>query len=60
LRNGGISLTDSDSLLKVAKSGLLLRAVRGEANVRMPPGPPLKKKELRVLTEWVKRGASMK
>ena len=69
LRNGGISFLDRESLLKGGsrgpaivpgqpeKSGLI-DALRHEGQVQMPPGPPLPPKEIRILTEWVRRGAA--
>jgi hypothetical protein len=68
LKDGDISFADRDSLLKGGKRGpavvpgkpeesVLIKAVRGEGDLRMPPGPSLTKREIKNLEEWVKRGA---
>jgi hypothetical protein len=68
LKDGDISFNDPNSLLKGGKRGpaivpgkpgssLLIQAVRGDADIKMPPGPSLPKREVSILTEWVNRGA---
>ena len=36
---------------------LVLRAVRGEGRIQMPPGPTLRKREIAILNKWVQDGA---
>lgn len=69
LKNGDISFLDPDSLLVRRGSrgpaivpgkpeeSLLIDALRHEGEIQMPPGPKLRSKEIRLLTEWIKRGA---
>jgi hypothetical protein len=68
LKNGGISFLDRESLLHGGTRGpaivpgkpeqsLLVTALRHEGELQMPPGPKLSKKEISVLTIWIKRGA---
>ena len=68
LKNGGISFLDRESLLKGGSRGpaivpgkpegsMAILALRHEGELQMPPGPKLPEKEIRVLTEWVRRGA---
>ena len=68
LKDGDISFNDRNSLLKGGKRGpaivagapedsVLIQVIRGEGDLRMPPGPSLSKREIATLTEWVKRGA---
>jgi hypothetical protein len=68
LKDGDISFNDRDSLLKGGKRGpavvpgkpdssMLIQAIRGDADIKMPPGPPLPKREISILTEWIDRGA---
>jgi hypothetical protein len=68
LKDGDISFEDRDSLLKGGKRGpaivpgkpqdsVLIQAVRGEGDLRMPPGPSLTKRDIRTLSRWVKQGA---
>jgi len=68
LRNGGLSLLDRESLLAGGGRGpavepgkpeesVLIQALRHEGELQMPPGPALPAKEVRVLREWVRRGA---
>jgi hypothetical protein len=68
LKDGDISFNDRNSLLKGGKRGpavvpgkpessVLIQAVRGDADIKMPPGPSLPKREVSILTEWVNRGA---
>jgi hypothetical protein len=69
LNNGGISFLDRESLLKGGPRGpavapgkpeasMMIVALRHEGELQMPPGPKLPAKEIRVLTEWVRRGAA--
>ena len=68
LKDGDISFNDRESVLRGGKRGpaivpgnpensILIQAVRGEGDLRMPPGPSLSKREIAILTDWVKRGA---
>jgi hypothetical protein len=68
LKDGDISFNDRESVLKGGKRGpaivpgkpensSLIQVIRGEGDLRMPPGPSLSKREITILTEWVKRGA---
>ena len=68
LKNGEISFMDRESLLKGGRRGpaivpgkpgesVLIESLRHEGELQMPPGPKLPKKEIRVLTEWVRDGA---
>jgi hypothetical protein len=68
LKGGDISFTDRDSLLKGGKHGpaivpgnpqesVLIHALSHEGELKMPPGPKLPSREIKILTEWIKRGA---
>jgi hypothetical protein len=68
LNNGNISFLDRDTLLKGGSRGaaivpgkpeqsVLVDALRHEGELQMPPGPKLPSREIRVLTDWVRRGA---
>ena len=68
LKDGDISFADRDSLLKGGKHGptivpgkpqdsVLIHAIGHEGDVRMPPGPKLPAREIKILTDWIKRGA---
>lgn len=68
LKNANISFLDRASLLSGGtygpaiipgdpKRSLLVISLRHEGELQMPPGPPLSRKEISVLTAWVKRGA---
>jgi cytochrome c551/c552 len=68
LKNGGVSFLDRESLLVGGKRGpavapgkpeasVMIDALRHEGELQMPPGPKLPAKEIRVLTEWIRRGA---
>jgi cytochrome c551/c552 len=68
LKNGGISFQDRDSLLTVGSQGpaivpgkpeasVLIDTLQHNGDIQMPPGPKLPSKEIRILTEWIKRGA---
>jgi hypothetical protein len=68
LKDGDISFEDRESLLKGGKRGpavvpgkpessVLILAVRGDADIKMPPGPSLPKREISILTEWINRCA---
>jgi hypothetical protein len=67
LMNGGVSFTDRASLLRGGPRGpaivpgkpdesVMIQALRHEGQLQMPPGPVLPGKEVKVLTEWVRRG----
>ena len=68
LNDGGIAFDNRDSLLKGGHHGpaitpgkpeqsYLLEAVRHNGDVRMPPGLPLPPKEIKLLRDWIARGA---
>lgn len=68
LNNGGISFQDRESVLKGGSHGpgvvpsnpeasYLIRTLQHNGDVRMPPGIKLSARDIRVLTEWVRRGA---
>ncbi len=68
LKNGGVSFLDRESLLTGGARGpavvpgkpeasVMIGALRHEGELQMPPGPKLPAKEIRVLTEWIRRGA---
>lgn len=68
LNNGGISFLDRESLLKGGRRGpaivpgrpessVLIRSLAHEGELQMPPGPPLPGKEVKVLTDWIRKGA---
>ena len=62
LNNAGLSFQDTATLRRVVVPGKpdesrLIETLRHEGQVQMPPGPPLPKKEIEVLREWVRRGA---
>ena len=68
LRNGELSVTDRESMLKGGTRGpalvpgkpeqsLMIQVLRHEGQLQMPPGPPLPHREIRILTEWVRGGA---
>lgn len=68
LNNGGISFLDRDSLLKGGGRGpaivpgrpeesVLVNVLRHDGEVQMPPGRKLPPGEIRILTEWIRRGA---
>ena len=64
LDNGGLSFQDRGSLLKKPvvvpgkpEQSLLVQAIRHTGDIKMPPGPKLRDKEIETLTEWVRRGA---
>jgi hypothetical protein len=70
LQDGGISVSDRASLLKGGSRGpavvpgdpgrsVLVRAIRHDSDPQMPPGPKLTAREIKILIEWVKRGAPM-
>lgn len=68
LKNGGVSFQDRQSLLKGGAHGpavvpgnpdqsYLLRTLRHDDDVRMPPGIKLRQKEIDTLRDWIRRGA---
>jgi len=68
LKDGGISFQDRASLLKGGgrgpaivpgkpAAGMLVVALRHEGELQMPPGPKLPAKEIKTLTDWIRRGA---
>ena len=69
LKNGGISFLDWTSLRKGGSRGpaivpgrpeasIAILALQHEGELQMPPGPKLPAKEIRILTDWVRRGAA--
>ena len=62
LNNAGLSFQDPATLRRVIVPGKpdasrLTETLRHEGRVQMPPGPPLPKKEIEILREWIRRGA---
>src|SRR5882757_8202413 len=68
LNNANISFQDRDTLLKGGSRGpaivpgkpessFLITVLRHDGEVQMPPGKKLPAAEIRILTEWVRRGA---
>ena len=62
LKDGNISFLDRASLVKAIvpgkpESSVLIKAIRHDGDVRMPPGPKLSARDISVLTEWIARGA---
>ena len=62
------SFLDRESLLKGGRRGpaivpgkpeqsVLVELLRHEGELQMPPGPKLPEKEIKALTEWIRRGA---
>ena len=69
LNDGNISFEDRASLLKGGPHGpaivpgapdksVLVHAIQHTGDVRMPPGPKLSARDIKVLTEWIARGAA--
>ncbi len=70
LDDGDISFEDRATLLKDRKSGgpavvpgkpeesALVRAIRHNGEVQMPPGQKLSSRDIAILTDWIKRGAA--
>ena len=69
LDDGNISFEDRATLLKERSSGgaavipgrpddsPLIRAIRHNGDIRMPPGKKLLSRDITVHTEWIRRGA---
>lgn len=68
LKNGEISFLDRDTLLKGGargpaivpgkpEEGVLVRSLKHEGDLQMPPGPKLPPKEIAILIDWIRRGA---
>ena len=68
LNNGNIVVQDRDSLMKGGRRGpaivpgkpeqsVLVDALRHDGELQMPPGPKLPKREIKILTDWIRRGA---
>ncbi len=68
MKDGGLSFENPETLMKGGAHGpaivpgepeqsYLVHAIRREGDIKMPPGPGLPDKEIKVLTEWIKRGA---
>lgn len=69
LDDGNISFENRATLLKERTSGgpavvpgkpeesPLIRAIRHDGNVQMPPGKKLLPRDITILTKWIKRGA---
>ena len=69
MMDGGISVFDRASLLKGGPRGpavvpgdpgrsVLVRAIRHDSEPQMPPGPKMPAREIKILIEWVRRGAN--
>jgi Planctomycete cytochrome C len=70
LNDGDISFEDRATLLKDRKGAVpalvpgipeesaLVRAIRRDGDVQMPPGKRLSSRDIAILTEWIKRGAA--
>ena len=63
LNDGGLSFNDRESLFKKPvvvpgkpEASLLVRAIQHDGDIKMPPGPKLPDRDIRTLTEWVRRG----
>jgi hypothetical protein len=68
LKNGNISFRDRESLLKGGRRGpaivpgkpessLLVQSLHHDGDLQMPPGPKLPAREIKILTDWIRRGA---
>ena len=66
--SGGLTLTSREALLTGGNRGaaiapgdpeasLLMKAVRQDGDLKMPPGPPLSAEEQAVLARWIESGA---
>ena len=69
LKDGNISFLDRDSLLRAGSRGAavvpgdpersaMIRAIRHDGDIKMPPGRKLPAKEIATLSQWVVRGAA--
>ena len=64
LKAANVSFLDRGSLTAVVGLGdpaasLLVRAIRRNGDIKMPPGPALPAKDIATLTEWVRWGAPL-
>ena len=70
LNDGGISFENRESLLKGGPRGpaivpghpelsVMIRAVKRQGDLKMPPGPPLRRKEIAALEAWILGGAKL-
>jgi hypothetical protein len=62
LNNANLSFQDPATTRRVIVPGqpdnsMLIQVLKHEGQIQMPPGPPLPKKEIQILREWVRRGA---
>jgi len=68
LNNGNIEFQDRNSLTKGGRRGpaivpgkpeqsVLVDALQHDGELQMPPGPKLPKGEIKILTDWIRRGA---
>ena len=68
LNNGNLSFQNRESLLKGGgrgpaivpgkpESSLLVLSLRHDGELQMPPGPKLPAREIKILTDWIRRGA---
>jgi hypothetical protein len=68
LKNGELSFAGRNSVLKGGSRGpaivpgrpeqsLLIQSLRHDGDLQMPPGPKLPAAEIKVLTQWIERGA---
>jgi hypothetical protein len=69
LKDGEISFEDRASLLKGGGRGpaivpgepersILIQAIKRKGELKMPPGPPLRPKEIARFEEWIRDGAA--
>jgi len=62
LDDGGISFENFDTLRRVVVPGkpddsALMRAVRWDGDIRMPPGKKLSAREISAIRKWILQGA---
>ena len=62
LNNKNLSFQDPATVRKAIVPGqpdnsLLIQVLKHEGQIQMPPGPPLPKKEIQILREWISKGA---
>lgn len=68
LNNGGIAFDDRDTLFKGGRHGpaivpgkpqdsYLVKTLQHTGDTQMPPGLKLPGKEIKILTDWIQRGA---
>jgi len=62
LNNANLSFQDPATVRRTVVPGqpdksMLIQVLKHEGQIQMPPGPPLPKKEIDALREWVRQGA---